>query len=441
MILSESDEVLSRAKHVISTHFFTFRQLNYQSLPQEALGDLLKAQLILLAQETDEPLVAFATRVDRVLDLFPRSRLVTVMSAASAKENLEGTQNVRVTPLSQSEFHSSLKFEYLCLYRCRFQFFEIQNSDFFPMTTMMLPAFVRLELNQRYLAVLFSNTVLSDEKFSRIEKASGLYIQIKDSEKYLQYINSYYDTSGKALRKRARALFLCVIYYSLRLNEILLFDFKTSKDDEVSAAYEGLKKVAEELFQIMRGEENLWDTFREAVSDEFTIFWRSPWIATYAALMSLKSGQGDPMTAFLAGLFADVGIYDLEEKIAHQYFLSDDKKIPEDSRSSFEKHPLLSLNRCLIKKLPLDEAVKSALVCTHERADEKGFPNQVPAAQLPVEAQLVQFAERIDQEVLTTMQKNGVGFRFLKEKLWEAESKNPGAFSSEFLSAIAESLI
>ncbi|MEK2645295.1 HD domain-containing phosphohydrolase [Bdellovibrio sp. BCCA] len=439
LILSQSEEVLNRVKQVVSAHHFTFRHLAYSELPQGPLGDLIKAQLVLVAQDKEESIQDFSARVDEALRLFPRSRIVTVMGTAFSKENLE-SQNPRITPLSQVEFFSTLKFEYLCLYRCRSQYFEIQVTDLFPMTTMVFPAFIRLELNQRYLAVVYSNTVLSDDRFARLGRAEGLFIQMKDSEKYLQYINNYYDTSGAALKKRARALFLAVCFYSLHLNENILFDFKASGESVAVEAYQNLKKVGEELFTIMRSEENLWDVFREAVDSELSSYWRSPWIATYAALMSIKSGQGDPMTAFLSGLLTDVGLYDLQESVTRKYYLEDDKKTL-DEENSYQKHPLLSLNRCLIKKVPLEESVKTVLVCTHERADQKGFPNQVPADKLPVEAQFVLFAEKIDQGVLTTMKQTGVGFRFLKEKIWEAENATPTNFSSAFLAGIAESLI
>lgn len=440
LILSQSEEALNRAKHVVSIHHLTFRHLPYNELPEGSLGELVRAQLILLVQEKGETLKDFANRVDHVLRLFPRSRIVTVMDASFSRENLEGSQNSRVTALSQTEFFSTLKFEYLCLYRCRSQYFEIQPTDLFPMTTMAFPAFVRLVLNQRYLAVVYSNTVLSDDRFSRLGNADGLFIQMKDSEKYLQYINNYFDTSGAGLKKRARALFLSVYFYSLHLNESILFDFKSASDEHVAETYVKLRKIAEELFEIMRSEENLWDVFREAVNGDFTAFWRSPWIAVYGALMSIKSGQGDPMVAFLAGLLTDVGLYDLEEDLTRRYFFAEDKR-PVNEQSDFQKHPLLSLNRCLNKKLPLDEQVKSVLVCTHEQADQRGFPNQVPADKLPVEAQLLLFAEKIDQGVLTTMKQTGMGFRFLKEKIWESENASQENFSGVFLAEIAESLI
>lgn len=443
LILSRDERILSRAKQIISRYFLTFQHISFQDLTQKPTGDLLRAQLVLLEQEQDESLQNFAERVDQVLHMFPRSRVVTVMAPSLAKENLAGTANHRVTPLSQAEFFQTLKFEYLCLHRCRTQYFDIKISDLFPMTTVSFPVFIRLPLNQRYVAVTHSNSVLSDERYQRVSTAAGIYIQKKDSEKYAQYVTTYYDTSGKGMRMRARAQFLALYQASLQLNEILLFDFKSSSQEDFVKAYETLQKAGEELLKLFESEEGLWDIFREATEGEFYQLWRAPWIAVYGALMAKRSGHGDPMTTLMSGLLADVGLFDVEEKFSRQYLLGDGGKLGDSSDlpQGFGYHPVLSLNRCLAKGVPLSETVKTVMVCAHERFDGKGFPNQVPADKLPVEAQILLFAEKIDQAVLTTMKETGVGFRFLKEKLWEQETQKTDAFSKEFLANIADALI
>lgn len=443
LILSGNERILNRAKHIVSRYFLTFQHMDFSDLSKGATLDLMRAQLILLSQEEQESLQDFAVRVDQVLHAFPRSRLVTVMAPSLSRENLEGTANTRITPLSQAEYFQTMKFEYLCLQRCRAQYFDIKISDLFPMTTLSFPVFIRQPLNQRYVAVTHSNSVLSDDRYQRVSAADGVFILQKDSERYSQYIASYYDTSGKGMRMRARAQFLALYQASLQLNEILLFDFKSSSQESFVAAYESLQSAGEELLKTFEGQEDLWDLFRESLSGDFYRLWRAPWIAAYAALISKRSGQGNPRVALMSGLLTDVGLLDVEESLVRRYLLGDGGKQGDSSElpQSFGYHPVLSLNRCLGKGVPISEAIKAAMVCTHERFDGKGFPNQVPADKVPVEAQIVMFAEKIDQAVLTTMQETGVGFRFLKEKVWERESQKTDAFSSDFLAAIADSLI
>lgn len=441
LILTESEAVLNRAKQIISSYYLNFRHLNFKDLPEQHLPrDLMKAQLILVDQEEDEDLKSFTVRVDRILTLFPRGQIVTLMSPSFSRENLEGSQNPRVVPLSHLDFFSTIKFEYLSLCRCRSQYFEIQKNDLFPMTKMLFPAFVRLTLNQRYLAVVYSSTILSDERFARLPSSEGLFVQVKDSENYLKYIETYFDRSGVGVKKRARALFLTIYHLSLRLNEILFFDFKSISEFQIQRIFEDVQRVGAELVDIIKGADNLWDVFREAHGGDFTHLWRAPWVTVYGMMISVKSGVGDPLTVLLSGLLTDVGLYDLEEKIVRDFLFSNDRA-PIEAMPAFQQHPIISLNRCLIKKIPLSEAVKATLVCTHERADEQGFPNQVPKDKLPVEALILRFAEKIDHGVLTTMKQTGVSFRFLKEKIWETEESQPGQFSSEFLASIADSLI
>ncbi|XGC82307.1 hypothetical protein ACES2L_07420 [Bdellovibrio bacteriovorus] len=438
LIVDGTEEVLNRAKQVISRHHFTFQSVNSKDLVSGSLGELLRAQLIIVSQKQGENSDLFIRRAAEILKLFPRSRMLLI--------GLPGFQWSEAPPsvsvLSSFEFLQTLKFEYLCLLRCRGQYQLISSSDLFPMTSMTFPAFIRLSLNQRYLAVVYSKTVLSDDRYQRLVSAEGgLYIQNKDSEKYLEYIKNYFDTSGKSMLKRARASFLAIYNYCLQMNDILLFDLAAPNETRVSQLYQDLKRSVESLFEALKSDADLWDVFREAFEEEPASYWRGPWIATYSALIAIKSNQGDPMVVFMAALFSDLGIYDLEDSVTREFLFSSERKVLDTQKSQFEKHPILSLNRALIKKLPLEDAVKSVLVCTHERADQKGFPNQVPSEMLPIEAQIIMFAEKIDQVALTKLKETGTGFRFQREKVWEQEKNNPGNFSPEFLDKIADTLV
>lgn len=149
-----------------------------------------------------------------------------------------------------------------------------------------------MSLNQRYLTVTYPKMVLSDDRYHRLSQASGLYIRGRDGRKYQRYVNDYFDTSGKALRKRARALFISICYASLLLNEYVFFDFKTMTPAELKDLHQDIEEMGKELMTLMSSSEDLWDVFREALSGEFYQYWRSPWVAIYAMLISLKSQMG-----------------------------------------------------------------------------------------------------------------------------------------------------
>lgn len=154
-----------------------------------------------------------------------------------------------------------------------------------------------------------------------------------------------------------------------------------------------------------------------------------------------KSKLGNPSVVFMAGLLCDIGLFDISDTVFEKYVPSGEDLLAGDEKAEYYRHPLLSLNRCLQKNLPLSEEVKAVLVCIHERADTLGFPSQTPPELLPVEAAIIRFAEMIDLGVRTTISEVGGNFRMLKEKIWEVEKSRPGNFDPQFLDKISESLL
>ena len=441
LLLTRRSDVLSRAKNLISQYYLTFKHIEDLAVYDGSDRELSLAQLIVVAQEDKESLHDFSIRIEGLLERFKKSFFVTILHESSLKENIEGTERDRVIPLSPPEFFNTLKFEYICLQKARSQFFEMASSDLFPMTQLPFTVSVKLERNQKFLNVVYKGWTLSEAKHQRLQNVKTLYFQGFEGGQYYEYINTYFDASGAALKKKARALFLSIASLWLEMNDYLLFDFKSGGTTKIQENYTKLVGQVEQLVELINTEENLWDVFREAADNDLFATFRAPWVATYAAIICKKSGQGDPIVAFMSGLFSDVGLFDLQEAVVQKFIHDGEKDLNEAETREIAKHPILSLNRCLIKKVPINEAVKTVLVCVHERSDQKGYPNQVPQDKLPFEGHALRFAEMIDLGVRTTMAETGVGFRFLKEKLWEKEQSQPGNFSLEFLNAIAESLI
>ncbi|MDG0818286.1 HD domain-containing phosphohydrolase [Bdellovibrio svalbardensis] len=441
LLLTQRNDVLTRAKDVISQYYLTFKHFQNLESYHGSLREIHLAQIVLVAQEEGEAVSSFSNRVEYLLEKFPRSSLVTVLREPSLKEEMAVTQRDRVIPLSAAEFFTTLKFSYICLLKTRSQYFEISPSDLFPMSTLPFTVSVRLQLNQRFLGVAFRGMTLSESKYQRLLAVPNIYFQAKDGPAYYSYINTYFDDSGAALKKKARAAFLSVCCLFLEMNDYLLFDLKSSSEERIQNCYERLVHQIEALLPLLQNDESLWDIFRESAKNDLFAAVRSPWVGVYAAMICLKSGQGDPLVAFLSALFADVGLFDIQEEIAVKYLREGARELNDAEMREVAKNPILSLNRCLIKKFPLSESIKAVVVTIHERADEKGYPNQVPADKIPLESHVIRFAGLIDLGVRTTMAETGVGFRFLKEKIWEKEQTQPGNFSLEFLNAIADSLI
>ncbi|MNY68459.1 hypothetical protein D3C86_2062240 [compost metagenome] len=76
-----------------------------------------------------------------------------------------------------------------------------------------------------------------------------------------------------------------------------------------------------------------------------------------------------------------------------------------------------------------------------ERADGKGFPNQTPVENIPLEAMTVRFAIGLERQMRNTLKQTGVSFRFMREKYWEEAKKDTGDFGESFVAVISESLV
>lgn len=442
LVLTQDEAILAHVREVISQHKLTFRYVteeNPEVVPETR--DSKKPAVILISQKADQDIKALSEQVDKILKDFPKSSIITILQDSALSEDLKGTQNERVYPLSQKEYFNTAKFETVILSKSRSQFFTILPSDLFPMTSIDFTAFVQLSLNQRYLAVLFKKLVLTEERLQRISRAQGLLIPVSESDGYHNYIASYYDSSGASLKKRARSLFYSLASNWLVLFDYLILDYKDLPEEKITESVSNIQKIAHEIIELLKKEEDLWDTFREVSSNPIFKFWRSPWIAIYAALISVKSNEGNPSDTLLAGLFSDIGLASLKTDLLLKYQISGLKELNDSERADLEGSPMESLNRCLAKKLPLSDNVKSIIATSGERFDGKGYPNQVPPDKIPTETYLIRFAMLTDRASRTSMEELGVGFRFTREKLWESEKQNAGNFAPEFLEKIANALL
>lgn len=137
------------------------------------------------------------------------------------------------------------------------------------MTTLGFSVFVRMPLNQRYLGVAFRDAVLVDIKHQKMLKAENLYIQSREAFSYLEYINTFYDNRGAALKKRARTLLLAICESWIELNEYLLFDYKTMPNEMVLELYGRLEKLGVQMASLIDVGEDLWDVLRESLRNDF----------------------------------------------------------------------------------------------------------------------------------------------------------------------------
>ncbi|WP_220128845.1 HD domain-containing phosphohydrolase [Bdellovibrio sp. KM01] len=431
---------MSRVQKLISEHKFTFRHVLAMDDLKARPFELQRALTIVVAQEESEHIGAFTERILGLVEKFPLSTIFTLTHEAPEKNKFSGSKFSRVLLITPFDFFQNFKFEYMLLLKCRAQFFDILPSDLFSMTTLPFTVFVRMPINQRIMGVAFRGAVLSDSKYQKMLTKGGFLVHGRETPAYVEYINTYFDRSGMSLRKRMRAVFLSIAAVWVELSEVIIFEFKTASDEEIVALYNQLEQLAQQMIDVFKSEENLWDALCEVLENDLFDKWRSPWVASYAAYISVKASLGNPVDVLLAGIFCDVGLLDIPDATYQKFLKAGESQLDPQQTDEYRKHPMMSLNRCLFKKVPVSESVKAIMVCVHERADEKGYPSQTPFEMVPVESSLIRFGEMIDFGVRTTMAEQSIGFRYLRDKIWQEAKEKPGNFSKDFLEQISESM-
>lgn len=426
VLLINSDSKISERFTEMAANFrFTFEEFKNSSEYVENIHKFTKPAIVFLNEVID---------VNRMSSVLPKASLVFLREKTFSPEEMQFLRKQGLfAALSHHEIFNTPKLEFLCLQKNRGVYYPISHLDIFASTEMTFNAALKLKLNQKYLPVVFRGFNLSEKKFKRIQAEGQLFVKAQDVFEYLEYIEKYNDDQGTGLKKRCKALFLCLCFDFMALYEFIIFDSDSDRTVARNVVYRRLIRTVKQLAELIGKSEkvDLWDVFKDAMNNELFSCWRSPWHAVYAGLICHETKKGDIVNAMLSACFADVGLMDVPPLVFFDYVTKGNLEALK--KQEVVKHPILSLNRCLAKSLPLPEEVKAALVATHERADGKGFPNQSPADVLPFEVWAVQFAELIDIGVRNNILDPEKEFKVIRQEVWKASVEPEGHFPTDVI--------
>lgn len=421
LVLTEEDAIQNRIQEM--AHRFRLAKRYYPGF------DAYKAESSIFNKI---PVVLFvrAEDTERLIQTTPTSFLVLLTEDKMSPEQVRDLKRRGVSAvLDRHEFLDTVKFDFLCLYKIRAPYFPISLQDIFPMTTMTFNASIRLPLNQRFLAVVFKNFTLSEDKYKKIEKEGRLFIRNRDTADFLRYILTYNDGLGAGLRKRCRALFLCMAAQYLSLQELLILNNHGDEAETIQAAYKNLEALCTELAGYIHtaGDVDLWEVFREALVNEIFDYFRGPWIAAYAALIAEKSQRGNAVAVMMAALLGELGWAESSRELFFQYVEphQDPLQLEEPEAREF---PERSLKMGAEKKLPWSDEVQKII---------QNWQPQMAKAETPVDAWILQMADQLDRGVRSFMEENKVTFQYLRKTLLEQKSKPDSGYPPDVIAAFS----
>ncbi len=339
--------------------------------------------------------------------------------------------------MMESAFFDTSRLEYVASQVIRASYVPVKVSEFKKDVTLDFTLFHLMPLNQKMIPVLPKGTQLTEGRFKKFEGVGEVYVRREETDLYKIYIEKNQDLSAQGLLSRCRAQYLSFCHSHAQLIFMLIDQADAASYKEGKWLYERCEVLAKDLLITLSSVGEAWDIVNNSSLGEFGSVERSPTVAAYSGLFSLMSSIDEPVDVMIAGLLSDVGMLELSPLITKKMRQGQSVgTLNADELADYHKHPVLSVNRCLEKKLTLKDSLKELILCTHEKANAKGFPQQRIKDKIPMGAMLLQFAEMLDRATMLKMGQARAPLADIRKKLVEQETMNADVFSVEFITKL-----
>lgn len=338
--------------------------------------------------------------------------------------------------LMEEEVHETSKLEYVLSQIIRASYVPIKVNEIKVDVVVDFSVYYLMPLNKKLLPVIQKGVLVEEAKMAKLKAVNELYVKRDEIDAYEKYIAKHVDLSAGGLVARCRAKYISFCASHMKLVFLLSDQSELASFDEGRKLFETCRELASDLLTSLSAIGEAWEIVNNSTIGETGSVERSPTIASYAGLISLMSDLGEPKDIMIGALVADIGMLELHpsitKKLRSGMVWTD---LPADEQKSYMQHPVVSLNRCLARKLQLTDLIKNIIITTHERADRKGFPNQLMGNSIPFESQLVQFCELVDQESVVKLGQAKKNVLEVRKEIHTREMLE-GRFSPSFLAQI-----
>jgi putative nucleotidyltransferase with HDIG domain len=145
-------------------------------------------------------------------------------------------------------------------------------------------------------------------------------------------------------------------------------------------------------------------------------------VSTYAMVFAMALGLEKPTEIAIAGILHDIGKTALPMEIADQ----EPEQMGPHAFEAYQKHPELTIEVIKMKRVPLPERVTKCILQHHERMDGQGYPQQLNASRICVEAKVLAIADEFDYLTALKPGRPKLTPRQALDELIQDNSHNPG---------------
>jgi hypothetical protein len=401
-----SDSAGNKRCQDLATEFkYSYLQIENAEKALELEGNIEQVQFIVLNSAHESQKEGMAAQLQTIRYVFKESFILVVGEKRIPAEAVEFVKKSGANMVFlENEFIETSRLEFVSSQIIRASYIPVKPSEFPKDAVLDFTLYHLMPLNQKLLPVLPKGSPLNESRLKKLEGVGEVYIKREEVDKYRAFVEAHPDPSGGGLKKRCRAQYLNFCSSHSQLMFLLIDQSSGSSFKEGKWLYDRCEVLARDLLTTLSAVGEAWDVVNNSSIGEFGSVERCPTIAAYVGLMSLLSSVGDPVDIMVAALLSDVGLLDLHPKISKKLReMGDWKSLTGDDLEAFKKHPLVSLNRCLDRKLQMKDLIRDIILCTHERIDGKGFPAGKPSEKIPPESQLIQYVEIVDRAGMIKM--------------------------------------
>lgn len=336
--------------------------------------------------------------------------------------------------LLEDEVVSTSKLEFVASLKIKNSFLPMKAVELTKNTAPDFTLYHVLPLARKMIPVFSAGQPISESKLEKVKTVGEVYFKSDDVEKYKAYIDKYLDKSALGLAARCRAQFLELSAAFLDLVLLIIDQSEQNSYDTGKELFERCSRLCSDLMMSLGAIGDAWSIINNSAFGEFGSVERGPATAAYAGLYSLMADLGKQDDVVMAALLSDIGLLEMSPRCYS--LLKKNQPLDAESKSEYEKHPILTVNKVLSRKIPLPESVKNIILCTHERADGKGFPQARPNEKIPLEAYLVQLAEQMDRESLIDWGKARKSSEDVQREVFRREFESQKKISLSVLSML-----
>lgn len=342
--------------------------------------------------------------------------------------------------MNEQSFFESGQLEYIGSQIIRGSLIPIKASELRPNTDIDFPILVVMPLNKKVLPVVQANAGLNEQKYKKIQDAKELYIHRDDLPKFEKYVDKNQDLSAAGIAARCRLKYLNLCRAHAELVFLIIDQSENSSFAKGKGLLEDCERLGKDLLSNLASVEDPMAILNNSSIGESGSLERSTSIAAIAGLVSLGLVNVSPDFIVLAGLLSDFGLLDLHPKTLQKIRASGVVSLGGDEKTRYEQHPFVGLNMCLARKLPISEKVKQIIQATHEHWDGRGFPKQISDDKVPLESQIIQFTQLVDEATIVKMGEGRKNIRDIQKSILDVEAKKPRMFSPKLVQDLKRSL-